>query len=114
MLITARCGPAARPGSLRRVTNPEAPGSPAVPLPVPSNSWKTLGTRVMYANPWITVREDDVIRPDGKPGIYGVVEMRLSVGIVALNDAGVIALASQWPSTLPKPPLTLPTVAAHP
>jgi 8-oxo-dGTP pyrophosphatase MutT (NUDIX family) len=63
----------------------------------------------MYANPWITVREDDVIRPDGKPGIYGVVEMRPSVGVVALDDAGHIALVSQWRYTLGKPSLEIPT-----
>jgi 8-oxo-dGTP pyrophosphatase MutT (NUDIX family) len=63
----------------------------------------------MYANPWITVREDDVIRPDGKPGIYGVVEMRPSVGVVALDDAGQIALVSQWRYTLGKPSLEIPT-----
>jgi 8-oxo-dGTP pyrophosphatase MutT (NUDIX family) len=32
------------------------------------------GTRVVYRNPWMTVREDTVRRPDGTPGIYGVVE----------------------------------------
>jgi 8-oxo-dGTP pyrophosphatase MutT (NUDIX family) len=63
----------------------------------------------MYANPWITVREDDVIRPDGKPGIYGVVVMRPSVGVVALDDTGQIALVSQWRYTLGKPSLEIPT-----
>ena len=40
-----------------------------------SNPWKTLSSRVVYTNPWITVREDQVIRPDGAPGVatnYGV------------------------------------------
>lgn len=36
--------------------------------------WKTLSSRNVYSNPWITVREDAVIRPDGEEGIYGVVE----------------------------------------
>nr|MDP9484389.1 DNA mismatch repair protein MutT [Actinomycetota bacterium] len=35
--------------------------------------WRTLGSRRVYENPWISVREDRVIRPDGEPGIYGVV-----------------------------------------
>ena len=29
--------------------------------------------RVAYENPWITVWHDEVTRPDGNPGIYGVV-----------------------------------------
>jgi 8-oxo-dGTP pyrophosphatase MutT (NUDIX family) len=33
-----------------------------------------LSSRVVYRNPWMTVREDQVRRPDGRPGIYGVVE----------------------------------------
>jgi 8-oxo-dGTP pyrophosphatase MutT (NUDIX family) len=38
------------------------------------NPWKTVKSRVAYKNPWMTIRHDDVIRPDGKKGIYGVVE----------------------------------------
>jgi 8-oxo-dGTP pyrophosphatase MutT (NUDIX family) len=33
-----------------------------------------VSSRVVYRNPWITVREDAVRLPDGSPGIYGVVE----------------------------------------
>jgi 8-oxo-dGTP pyrophosphatase MutT (NUDIX family) len=33
-----------------------------------------VSSRVVYRNPWMTVREDEVRRPDGSPGIYGVVE----------------------------------------
>jgi len=42
------------------------------------------------------VREDHVARPDGGPGIYGVIELRPSVGVVALNDQDEIALVGQW------------------
>jgi hypothetical protein len=45
------------------------------------NPWQTLATRVVYANSWLRLREDTVVRPDGREGIYGVVEMRPSVGI---------------------------------
>ena len=50
------------------------------------NPWKRLDSKVVYKNAWITVREDQVIRPDGKPGIYGVVESRVATGVVALTD----------------------------
>ncbi|MET8835812.1 NUDIX hydrolase [Micromonospora sp. NPDC004540] len=33
-----------------------------------------LDSRTVYTNPWMTVREDRVRRPDGSTGIYGVVE----------------------------------------
>ena len=60
------------------------------------NPWQTLSTRTVYANPWLRLREDRVIRPDGQEGIYGVVEIRPSVGIVALNTEDEIALVGQW------------------
>jgi 8-oxo-dGTP pyrophosphatase MutT (NUDIX family) len=60
------------------------------------NPWKTLSSRAIYQNPWFRVREDQVIRPDGQPGIYGVVEFSPSVGVVALNDRDEVALVRQW------------------
>ncbi|MCP2166956.1 NUDIX domain-containing protein [Goodfellowiella coeruleoviolacea] len=33
-----------------------------------------LGSRQVYANPWMTVREDPIRRADGSTGIYGVVD----------------------------------------
>lgn len=63
---------------------------------MPENSWRTTGSRIAYENAWIRVREDEVIRPDGEPGIYGVVEIRPSVGIVALNTSDEIVLVGQW------------------
>ncbi len=64
------------------------------------NPWKTVTSRTAYENAWLRVREDQVIRPDGKPGIYGVVEIRPSVGVVALNERDEIVLVGQWRYTL--------------
>ena len=49
------------------------------------NSWKQLKSRIAYENAWLRLREDVVLRPDGAEGIYGVVELRPSVGVVALD-----------------------------
>ena len=63
---------------------------------VSENPWTTLATTIIYTNSWLRLREDTVIRPDGREGIYGVVEMPpASVGIVALNDA-----ACSWQGSL--------------
>jgi 8-oxo-dGTP pyrophosphatase MutT (NUDIX family) len=105
------------------VTEPtEAGESLATPDPSrdPENPWRTLDSRVVYANSWMTVREDSVIRPDGQPGSYGVVELRPSVGIVALDDAGPaggpprIALVRQWRYPLGKTSLEIPTGGSEP
>ena len=62
----------------------------------PRNPWKTLSSRAMYSNPWFSVREDQVIRPDGQPGIYGVIETRLATGVVALTPAREVYLVGQY------------------
>lgn len=49
-------------------------------------TWQTNGSRVVYENAWISVREDAVTGPAGD-GIYGVVTMQHpAVFIVALDD----------------------------
>ena len=62
----------------------------------------------------MVLREDKVIRPDGAEGIYGVVEMPPSCGIVAIDDRDQIAMVSQWRYTLGKMSVEIPTGgAAH-
>jgi 8-oxo-dGTP pyrophosphatase MutT (NUDIX family) len=51
------------------------------------NPWRTIASEQVYDNPWITVREDRVIRPDGEPGIYGVVHFKnIAVGVLAVEE----------------------------
>jgi 8-oxo-dGTP pyrophosphatase MutT (NUDIX family) len=60
------------------------------------NPWRTTATRRVYGNPWIDVREDAVVHPDGRDGIYGVVSMRhLALGAVPLHDDGTTVLVGQ-------------------
>lgn len=55
--------------------------------------WTTTSSREIYSNPWIAVREDAVVRPDGGEGIYGVVAMQHpSVFVVALADDGAVLM----------------------
>jgi 8-oxo-dGTP pyrophosphatase MutT (NUDIX family) len=61
-----------------------------------SNPWKTLRTREVYRNPWMRVREDAVVRPDGEEGIYGVVETRAATGVIALTPEGDVQLVGQY------------------
>ena len=71
-------------------------------IPPPGHDpWRRTGSREVYANPWIRVREDEVVRPDGKPGIYGVVELRhLALGCVPLFADGTTVLVGQHRYTL--------------
>lgn len=57
-------------------------------------TWHTRGSRTVYDNPWIHVREDAVTGPHGD-GIYGVVRMKnAAVFIVALDDRDRVVLIS--------------------
>ena len=54
-----------------------------------------------YENPWIVVWHDEVTRPDGSPGIYGVVHFRhAAAGVVVLDDADRVLLVGQHRYTL--------------
>ena len=65
------------------------------------NPWQTLGTEDIYHNPWIRVRQDQVINPKGGAGIYGVVSMKnKAIGIVPLDEDGNTWLVGQYRYTL--------------
>lgn len=61
------------------------------------NPWQTLSTEVKYHNPWISVREDQVVNPSGGRGIYGVVTMKnRALGIVPIDAEGNTWLVGQY------------------
>ena len=71
--------------------------------------WPTHASRVVYENPWMRVREDEVTRPDGSRGIYGVVETHApSVFIVALDADDRVVLVTQDRHTTGGPSIEVP------
>ncbi len=66
-------------------------------LPQHPNPWKTTSTREIYENPWICVREDQVIKPSGGAGIYGVIEYKnRAIGVIPVDAEGFTWLVGQW------------------
>ena len=59
------------------------------------------------------MREDHVIRPDGGPGIYGVIEIRPSVGVVALDAEERVVLVGQWRYSLDRYSWEIPRGGSH-
>lgn len=58
-------------------------------------SWPIRATRTVYENRWVRVVEDEVVRPDGGIGIYGVVEMaHPAVFVVAMTDDDEVLLVT--------------------
>ncbi|GAN60933.1 ADP-ribose pyrophosphatase [Acetobacter cibinongensis] len=69
--------------------------------PVPdAGGYLVLSTRIAYENPWTRVREDIIRRPNGKDGLYGVVERGQFVVILPLgrdeNGKPTITLINQY------------------
>ncbi len=63
--------------------------------------WTRRSRATGYANPWITVWHDEVDRPDGSPGIYGVVHFEnLAAGVVVVDDEDRVLLVGQHRYTL--------------
>ncbi|HEV8489270.1 MAG TPA: NUDIX hydrolase [Candidatus Limnocylindrales bacterium] len=70
-------------------------------LPSTTSPWRRRSRRVAYENPWVTVWHDEVTRPDGKPGIYGVVHYaNLAVGVVPIDEQDRVVLVGQFRYTL--------------
>ncbi len=58
--------------------------------------WRVIGTKDVYINPWIKVREDQVIRPDGKNGIFGVVTMKPGVSVLPMDENHNVFLTQEY------------------
>ena len=53
-------------------------------------------SREVYANAWMTVREDRFRRPDGSDGLYGVVDKPDYALVIAQDAEGRMALVEQY------------------
>ncbi|TAH27700.1 MAG: NUDIX hydrolase [Cytophagales bacterium] len=66
-----------------------------------TNPWKTLSSKPIYENPWIAVREEQVINPSGGNGIYGVVAFKnKAIGVVPIDKEMNTYLVGQYRYTL--------------
>lgn len=60
-----------------------------------SSPYRTLSSRIAYANRWTRLREDRFRRSDGSEGLYGVVERTDFALIVPVQD-GSVTLVEQY------------------
>ncbi|MGD0729972.1 MAG: NUDIX hydrolase [Terracidiphilus sp.] len=67
----------------------------------------TLSSREVYRNHWMRLREDEILRSNGKPGIYGVVEKE-DAAIILPIDKGLVWLVEQFRYTIQERALELP------
>jgi ADP-ribose pyrophosphatase len=62
----------------------------------PHGPWKIVQSHEIYKDPWIDVRQDDVVRPDGQPGIHSVIRIKPGVTVLALDEAGTVYLTEEF------------------
>jgi len=73
----------------------------------PGPSITTLASREVYRNHWMRLREDEILRSNGKTGIYGVVE-KDDAAIILPIDKGRVWLVEQFRYTIQERALELP------
>ena len=79
--------------------NPNAPGT--------GSTITTLSSREVYRNHWMRLREDEILRSNGKKGIYGVVEKN-DAAIILPIDRGRVWLVEQFRYTIQERTVELP------
>ncbi len=78
-----------------------APESRSRPIDPEASPWRRESRRLVYENAWLRVLHDEVIRPDGRPGIYGVVHfLGRAVGVVAIDADDRVILVGQYRYTM--------------
>ena len=71
--------------------------------------WQTLSSQIKYENPWLQVRHNEVLNPQGNPGIYGLVHFKNQAAlIIPIDDQGNTYLVGQYRYALQKYSWELP------
>lgn len=75
--------------------------------------WRALDSRPIYANKWLSVREDLVEMPDGRTTIYGVVTTGDCIGVLPFLDADTVLLIRQYRYVAGRVTWEMPTGGVH-
>lgn len=57
--------------------------------------WKTISSKYVYKTPYVALREDEALRPDGTPTTYSVLEAKPGAYLIAQDKQGRICLIRQ-------------------
>lgn len=59
-------------------------------------AWTRDEGRLVYENPWMSVREHQAVAPTGRPALYGVVGFKtMAIAVLPLHDDGSVTLVGQ-------------------
>lgn len=76
--------------------------------------WRQLSSTPVYSNPWMSLREDQVLMPDGNTTIYGVITTAPAMGVLAFLDDNTVVMVQQWRYVAGRATWEMPTGGAHP
>ena len=75
--------------------------------------WKTMSTRPIYQNRWLSLREDLVELPNGRTTIYGVVSCGECVGVLPFLDSETVLMVRQYRYVVGRTTWEMPTGGVH-
>ena len=76
--------------------------------------WRTVSTRPIYQNRWLSLREDLVELPNGRTTIYGVVSCGECVGVLPFLEPDTVLLVRQYRYVACRATWEMPTGGVHP
>jgi len=76
--------------------------------------WTTASSRQVYRNPWLSLREDQVVLPDQRTTIYGVITCGHCVGVLPFIDENTVVLIKQYRYVAQRVTWEMPTGGVHP
>ena len=65
-------------------------------MPKKHGPWTIDASTIKYRHELIEVREDQVTRPDGRPGVYATVSVKPGVSVLAVDEEGHAYLAREF------------------
>ncbi len=58
--------------------------------------WQIQERHQVYDDPWLSLRKDDVIRPDGLAGTYSTVRIKPGVCVIPVDADGIVHLTREF------------------
>ena len=62
--------------------------------------FKTLSQKIVWSCPWYSVRRDEIVLPDGRPGVYNVVQKEAAVWVLPVTTEKQVVLIRSYRYTV--------------
>jgi ADP-ribose pyrophosphatase len=62
--------------------------------------FKTLSRKIVWSCPWYSVRQDEILLPDGRPGVYNVVQKEAAVWVLPVTREKEVVMIRSYRYTV--------------